>query len=252
MNKRIHNIFGEDLDVAIEGNPDSNRVLIFVHGFGTDKNEGFSSFLDAADFFKNDFITIRFDQSGYGQSEGEDYEFQFQKAAGDLDSIIRYARREYPDKELYIAGHSLGTFVVALLSPFNIKKIALTSVPNSKMEFIIETLQKRILSKGGEVDEQRLTRYPRTSGAVQLIGRDFWRTLRNFDPISAFEELGSKTDLIILKPLQDEVLEYKYFDDYKNLKNAKYVELNGDHNFKKPEDRKALNELIKEFFLGEK
>jgi pimeloyl-ACP methyl ester carboxylesterase len=189
MQKRIKNIFGEDLDLLIEGNENADRILIFVHGFGTDKNEGFSSFLDAAEHFKNNFITIRFDLSGYGESEGEDYEFQFQKAAGDVDSVIRFARIEFPVKEIDVSAHSLGAFIVALLSPSGIKKTVLTSVANSDTEYIVKTLHKRILAKGGKIDENGLTRYPRTSGLTQLIGRDFWRTLRAFKPVEAFEEL---------------------------------------------------------------
>jgi len=49
--------------------------------------------LDLSGYLKDDFLTIRFDLSGYGKSEGEDYEFQFQKAAGDVDFVIRYARK---------------------------------------------------------------------------------------------------------------------------------------------------------------
>ena len=66
---------------------------------------------------KNDFLAIRFDLSGFGVSDGEQYEFQFQKAAGDVDSVIRYARKIYPNKRINIIAHSLGTFIVSLLSP---------------------------------------------------------------------------------------------------------------------------------------
>jgi len=152
MEKNIKNIFGENLDVLIEGNKESNKILIFVHGFGTDKNEGFSSFLDLSKYFENDFLMIRFDLSGYGQSEGKDHEFQFQKAAGDVDSIIRYARRNYKDKDIYIVAHSLGTFIVSLLSPHNIKKIVFISIANSKTSFIIRELKNRIILKVGKTN----------------------------------------------------------------------------------------------------
>ncbi|OGK16637.1 hypothetical protein A2690_03415 [Candidatus Roizmanbacteria bacterium RIFCSPHIGHO2_01_FULL_39_12b] len=119
MNKKVKlkNIFGEDLDLLIEGNEKFGDVVIFVHGFGTDKDEGFASFLDFSKFIKNDFLAIRFDLSGFGVSDGEQYEFQFQKAAGDVDSVIRYARKIYPNKRINIIAHSLGTFIVSLLSP---------------------------------------------------------------------------------------------------------------------------------------
>lgn len=245
---KITNMFGEELDVEVEGNPKSDKVIIFVHGFGTDKNEGFSSFLDEAEFFNDQYITVRFDQSGYGKSQGNDYEFQFQKAAGDLDSVIRWVRRNTPNKMVYISAHSLGAFVTAILSPYQIKKIAMTSIPNSDTDYVIRTLQKRITANGGQVREDSLTQYLRTSGATQVIGKDFWRTLRAFKPVESLKELGDKSDVLILKPMQDEVLDDKYFDEYKTIENIEYIEVDGDHNFKKPDERKAVFELIKVFF----
>ncbi len=249
MKKKIKNLFGENLDVLIEGNFDSNRILIFVHGFGTDKNEGFATFLDLANYLNNDFITIRFDLSGYGESEGDECEFQFQKAAGDVDSVIRYARRNYPDKEIFIVAHSLGTFVVSILSPHKIKKTVFTSIPNSNTDFIIQEIKKRIISKGGEINENNLTFYPRTSGVVQVIGKDFWKTLKNFKPVDYIKEFADKTELRIYKPKNDDVLENKYFDEYKDIKNIEYIEVEGNHNFTKKEDRDNLFKSIKEFFL---
>lgn len=250
MKVKIKNIFGENLDVLIEGNWEAKRILVFVHGFGTDKNEGFASFLELADYFKDDFLTIRFDLSGYGESEGEEFEFQFQKAAGDVASVIRYARKNYKDKEIDLVAHSLGAFVVSILSPHRIKKTVFTSIPNSDTEFIINELQKRIKSKGGKIDENGLSSYPRTKGGVQLIGKDFWRTLRAFDPCEFIRELGEKTDLVIFKPMQDDVLANRHFDEYKAIKNIKYIEINGNHNFTDKKDREDLFRRIKEFLLA--
>jgi len=247
MKTKIKNIFGENLDILIEGNEDSGDVIVFVHGYGTDKDEGFASFLDLAGFLEDDYLLIRFDLSGYGKSEGKDSEFQFQKASGDVDSVIRYARKKYPGKNINIIAHSLGTFIVSLLSPYEIRKTIFTSIPNSNVKFISEQLQKRILSKGGKVDKNGITIYPRTKGASQKIGKDFWRTLETFEPVKYVEDLGKKTDLIIFKPKQDEVLEYKYFDEYKKIKGIRYVEVDGDHNFKDKNDRANVFKLIKDF-----
>lgn len=250
MKKKVKNIFGENLDILIEGNKESNKILIFVHGFGTDKNEGFSTFLDLSKYLKNDFLMIRFDLFGYGQSGGEDHEFQFQKAAGDVDSIIRYARKNYKNKDIYIVAHSLGTFIVSLLSPYDIKKIVFTSIPNSNTSFIIRELKDRIVSKGGEINEKNLTYYPRTSGATQIIGKDFWRTLRGFSPCEYIKELACKTDLIIFKPKQDDVLKNRYFQEYKKIKGLKYVEIDGNHNFTDEKDRGRLFQKIRKFLIA--
>lgn len=249
MKTKIENVFGEKLDILISGNKNAERVIIYVHGYGTDKHEGFATFSDLADFLDKDFLSIRFDLSGYGESEGEDHEFQFQKAAGDVDSIIRYVRSNYPNKRICLMAHSLGTFVVSLLSPYQIEKIVFTSIPNSNTDFIIKELKKRIVSKGGRINERGFSFYHRSSGAFQVIGKDFWRTLRHFDPCRYLEDLGHKTKLIIFKPIQDDVLANKYFAEYKKVKGVTYVEIDGDHNFTNKSNRKNLFEKIRSFFL---
>jgi len=250
MKKKIKNTSGEKLDVLIEGNLKSKEILIFVHGFGTDKNEGFASFLDLSSYFIKDYLIIRFDLSGYGKSEGNDYDFQFQKAAGDLETIINYARKNYPQKEINIIAHSLGTFITSILSPALIKKTIFTSVPNSNTSFIIREMQNRIIAHGGQINEKGQTIYPRSSGVVQKIGKDFWRTLRNFYPLKQIKTFGNKTNLIIFKPKQDDVLKNKYFSEYKKIKNIRYVEINGNHNFTNPKDRLNLFKEIKKFLLS--
>jgi len=252
MKTKIKNIFGEKLDILVEGNTQSKDVIIFVHGFGTDKDEGFASYLDLAKYLKNDYLLIRFDLSGFGKSKGKDYDFQFQKAAGDVDSIIRYIREKYPGININIIAHSLGTFTVSILSPNGIKKIIFTSIVNTNTQFVIEELEKRILSHGGKVNKNGITTYPRSHGGVQRIGKDFWKTLKNFDPPEYIRILGDKTDLIVFKPKQDDILSNKYFDKYKRIKNIQYVEVDGDHNFRDPLQRKKLFILIKKFLSSDK
>lgn len=249
MRKRVKNIFGEEIDSILEGEFNSKNILIFVHGFGTDKNEGFNLFLDISNYFQKDYLILRFDLTGYGESEGKDYEFQFEKAAKDLDSIIKYVKENYNDKDISIIAHSLGTVVTGILSPNNIKKIIFTGVTNSDSNLIADRIQKRIILNGGEINEDSITKYPRTSGAIQKIGKDFWRTLRSYDIVKSFTELSKKTDLILFKPMQDEIIEYKGFEEYKNIPSLKYIELNGDHNFTKPEDRLNLNKKLKEMLI---
>lgn len=248
---KIKNIFGEQLDLLLEGNKKAKQIVIFIHGYGTDKDEGFASFVEFSRFLQDSFLIIRFDLSGYGASEGKEHEFQFQKAAGDVDSVIRFARRQFPNKEINLIAHSLGTFVVALLSPYGIRKIVFTSILNSNTQFIAKNLEKRILSKGGKVDKEGISVYPRTRGGVQLIGRDFWRTLENFNPIEYLTELAKKTELVIYKPKNDEIIPNRYFSAYKKIKGLKYFEVDGDHNFKNPRDRQELFKKVKAFLSAE-
>jgi len=122
-----------------------------------------------------------------------------------------------------------------------------TSIVNANTKFVSSQVEKRILSHGGRVNKNGITICPRSKGAVQLVGKDYWRTLENFDPVEYIKDLGRKTNLVIFKPLQDEVLQYKHFDAYKKIKGIRYYEVNGDHNFKKPKDRRALFKIVWKF-----
>ncbi len=250
---KLKNIFGEELDILLEGNKDARQVIVFVHGFGTDKDEGFSSFLDASKFFSKDYFIIRYDMSGYGGSGGKEKDFQFQKAAGDLDFILRFVRRNYPKKEINIFAHSLGTLIVAILSPENIRKTVFTGAINTNLDIITEKLKKRILEKGGIVDENDISVYPRTSGKVQLIGKDFWRTIKHIDFPLFLKEFSRKTDLLVIKSKQDEIVGSDLsFDKYKKIPTLKYIEMDGDHNFRDKKDRENLNLEIKKFLQHNK
>ena len=98
-----------------------------------------------------------------------------------------------------------------------------------------------------KVNEDGITEYPRSRGAVQLIGKDFWRTLRNLKPVDLLQKLSKSTRVVIFKPLQDDVLGFEFFNEYKKIKRLKYVEVNGNHNFTDLIDRKNVIEKIKTF-----
>ena len=244
----VTNDYGERLDILVEGQRDSSTVVIFVHGYGTDKDEGFLSHADLSVELGKYFTIVRFDQNGYGKSEGAEEEYDLHKATSDLRNIINTVRSTWPNKKLVIQAHSLGTFVVAMLSPDSIEKISCTGLPNANTDLIIRVLQDRIRKNGGEINEEGVTTYKRTSGAVQLIGKDFWRTLQNFNATVAFERLGAKTQLRLYRSLQDDVLSHDSYDAYKTIAALEYKEVNGDHNFTNATDRKELFADLLKFF----
>ena len=244
---KVPNEFGEELDVLIEGQEGAPEMIVFVHGYGTDKDEGFSSFIDLSNAFQGEYLNIRYDQAGYGKSGGEDQAFNLQKAAGDLRSIFRWAREKYPDKKVNIFAHSLGVFTTLLLSPSGVERFGLTSIPNSDTEYVIKNLQERIKTAGGKLNENGITAYPRTKGATQLIGPEFWKTLRNLDPLKLLRELAKSSKIAIFRPMQDDVIGSNHFDEYRDIEGVQYTELNGDHNFTKLEDRAAVIEALREF-----
>jgi len=111
-------------------------------------------------------------------------------------------------------------------------------------------IQARIKSKGGTVNENGITIYPRSSGDITKIGPSFWRVIKSFDEHQAIIKLAQKSKVLILKPTPDDVAGDKGFKHYQEIKNLTYKEISGNHSFTKPEDRQALIQEIKQFLLN--
>jgi pimeloyl-ACP methyl ester carboxylesterase len=238
----VHNKHGERLDVVVEGNGDT--TIIFVHGMGTDKNEGSTKLLsDISAVLQRNYRIMRFDLSGYGKSEGTSEEGNLHKWAEDLQAVLQSAK-SFGGKN-YILAHSMGMQVVTLLSPSHIEKTVFTGMPGFDSAKQIERLQRRMLSRGGTVDEQGISLYPRLSGDVQKIGKEYWAALRSFDTVEMLRTYARKTSLLAIRPLEDKIIKPEPFPT--DIP-ARYIELPGDHNFMKREDRDTLIKHIAEFF----
>jgi pimeloyl-ACP methyl ester carboxylesterase len=232
---KLKNQYGENLDLIVEGNQNSDTTVVFVHGLGTDKNEE-GLFVDISKSLP--YRIIRFDLSGYGKSDGKQEDANLQKHAKDIESVIDYAKKF--NGRINIIAHSMGTFATLLLSPNGIAKTFLLCPPSSDTCRSIEATKKRILSRSGTVNETGISIYPRSNGQVQIIGPMFWKALREFNPIISMKAYSMKNDLFVFGALHDEVISKETVTSYKQIPNLKYIELEGDHNFTKPEDRAAL------------
>jgi pimeloyl-ACP methyl ester carboxylesterase len=188
---------------------------------------------------------IRFDASGYGESEGLQEESSIKKYAEDLKAVLDYVKAEYKGKT-WLVSASLGTYVVALLSPDNIEKTVFISPTPSTSAMEIKRLKERIASKpNGKVVENGISIFPRTTGEIQRIGPSFWKVLREFNVESAVTKYSKKTELVILIPLNDEILEHKDMSLYKRLPGAMVQELEGDHAFTNRQERMNLIKMVK-------
>lgn len=105
---------------AILHKPDSSGIfpaVILLHGFSGDKEEGHIKQL-AVDLAKNDFVAIRFDASGYAESEGKTEEdYRLTNYFSDTKSVYKYLKNlPYVDKDrIGIFGHSVGAMLVIAL-----------------------------------------------------------------------------------------------------------------------------------------
>lgn len=234
----VDNAEGERIDVLVEGRLNSPISIVFVHGFGTNKDEGAGLFIDISSALK-EYCLIRFDFTGYGKSEGKQEDVNLGKEASDLKSVLEFVHKEYGDKILLI-GMSLGCYAISLLSPGDISKTIFISPPDSDQEATVERLVDRIKSrKGGIVDFNGATIYLRSSGEIQKIGPAFWKSLNEFNAEAAITTYSHKTNLVTIIPIQDEIFERKNMDVY-DKQSTRCIRLRGNHAFTDPEERKEL------------
>lgn len=248
LKRKISNKNNELLDVWVEGNEKSEKTIIFVHGFATDKHETAGYFNGLVKALENKFRIIRFDFSGCGESEGKLEEKDYEKWSEDLSVVADYVRDNFQG-DVYIFAQSMGCFVTALLSPSGIKKTVFTGVPNNNTQYIIESLFLRFGKKpGGKIDFQGISLLPRSTGKTQKIGPSFWEVIKNLKPKETVEAYSKKTDLMIIHPKQDEVVGNQFLKEYSKIPGVKIKWLDGDHSFSKPEDRSKLIFEIERFF----
>lgn len=112
-------------------------AIILLHGFTGDKEEKYIKQL-AVDLAINNFTAIRFDASGYGESEGKtEDDYRLTNYYGDAESIYGYLKNlPYVDKNrVGIFGHSMGAMLVILFAAKHPELKALASVsPPSNLE----------------------------------------------------------------------------------------------------------------------
>ena len=239
MMLKIKNENGEDLDAIIDGS--ANATVIFVHGLGTDKYDGANIFGDIAEMLSKRFRTVLFDLSGCGVSGGKEENSNLLKWSRDLNSVIDFVKTTYGG-DIIIIAHSFGTFVTSKLSPNGIRIAVFLSMAN--IDTSGRFIKDRIRSRGGVVDENGISTYPRTAGGVQKFGPEFWKELERFEPVESIGTFAKKTKLTIIDPNQDEIVKDENRKGYSDIPNLKYVRMDGDHNFSKPVDRKALLDKV--------
>lgn len=95
-----------------ETTPEDKCVCVIVHGLA--EHQGRYDYL--ADLFHQGGIgTYRFDHRGHGRSEGERTHYDdFNQLLDDVNVVVDMAIEENPHKPVFLLGHSMGGYAVAL------------------------------------------------------------------------------------------------------------------------------------------
>ncbi|MDO8610308.1 MAG: alpha/beta fold hydrolase [bacterium] len=235
-----------DLYVQVEGSEDALKNVIFVHGNGVDMHGDYFDAIVPV-LIEHGYRTIRFDLRGCGQSKGKQEDGNFATYARDVLDIVEWTKKEFIG-DCYLIAHSMGCSVTAKAQPNGIIKAVLTGIPNSDSEFRVNNFKERILSKGGTFNENDISIYKHSNGRTQKIGHDYWRELRDFKAIEKTTEFANKTPLLIIRPIDDQIVPNVGIEEYGMIPNAKLIKLPGNHQFDNPKDQIELFKTILDFF----
>lgn len=246
----IRNKFGEKLDTWVEsGEGEIKANVIMVHGFGTSKHETAGYFDDISSVLVNDnFRVIRFDFSGYGNSDGKQEEVCYSKQVLDLQTIHNYVNYTFSEP-IYMFSQSMGTWVTALYSPYNIIKTIFTGIPNSNTQVVIDRVTERFGTRAGaKLNMEGVSLLPRSTGKVQKIGSYFWDDIRKLDPINVVKNYSEKTNLLLVHWENDEIIGKDYLAEYDSIPTLKSMWLPGDHSLTNPRDRQNFIKILLNYY----
>ncbi|MEG0513127.1 MAG: alpha/beta hydrolase [Clostridia bacterium] len=103
---------GTQLYLNKEVSAKDTAICVVVHGLC--EHQGRYDYL-AKQFHEKGIGTYRFDHRGHGKSEGErTYYGNFNEILDDVNAVVDLALSENPDKPVFLLGHSMGGYAVAL------------------------------------------------------------------------------------------------------------------------------------------
>lgn len=102
------------LSASLNNGRYSSPVVVFVHGFGGNRDEN-GLFVEAETFFNDKgYNTFRFDMEGAGQSNGTFIDTSLERQVSDLNDSLDFLKPLYPSNKIGLIGFSLGATISIL------------------------------------------------------------------------------------------------------------------------------------------
>ena len=225
-------------------NEESNKVIIFSHGFGVTRDAR-GMFTELARLVEGNHTVVFFDYADVDEN-GNTTTFPFSEQTKKLEAVIEFAREQFSSREMDIVAHSQGCIIVGLVSPDDVSKIILVAGPISAPgENMKEYFSQR---EGAVIDEEGTSELKRSDGTLTFVPSEYWKGANEVNPAEMFLALAKKSKVYFVRAKQDQVVTG---EDYSQIINSKitFIELDGNHDFEGG-DRKQwltkMTELLKE------
>lgn len=254
-NLGIKNSKGETLDTSIDGTGIdlAKTVVVFNHGFGTDKHERglFDSIVGKLTEELGDSSFVRFSYAGYGKSGGSQEEKTINTMAEDLCSVWQYVvKNKAKEAIIKTISFSMGNNVLSkALSKSDIDIETMICVNPAAFTSGEQGKTKWSGRPGAKIDDKGILHIPRADGSVTKIGQSFWDSLNPAIYKENLIKASEKYNSILIRATDDHVVENV---EVAKLPFKKVFEIRGDHNFSKSEDLTMFLTKITEIFKGKK
>lgn len=209
-------------------------TIVFSHGFGVraDARGMFSEIANALP----EHTCILFDYNTI--LPNEDIEVaplttQAKKLQQKLD--------EQTNDDVVIIAHSQGCITTGLANLKNVSKVILLAPPvHLSMQHVIDKLMKK---PGAVVNLNGMSQLPRRDGTLTHISRAYIESVADINPLDLYANIAQKTDTVIVRCTNDEVLG---LTDVNTVPNAKHIDLASTHDFAGTVRLQLLQLLAKE------
>ena len=247
MVEQIHfdNQWGEKLAGTLHV-PKANegRGVVLGHCFTCSRHTGILRQL-ADDLSREGFMTLRFDFSGNGQSEGVFTESTYSKQISEMQTATDFLAARGAGW-IGVAGHSMGgliSFLTAARTDGIMAVCALASrLTGIRATHFLSREQRGTLQRTGEVF------FSSRGRSLKLTG-EFFSDADNFNPVDLFKAFHKP--LLVVHGDMDEIIPVEEAYKVRDLSSDR-VDLeivpNADHMFSREEDRRDISRFVASWF----
>jgi putative redox protein len=247
IKEQIHfnNQWGEKLAGTLHiPKTSEGRGVVLGHCFTCSRHTGILRQL-ADDLSREGFISLRFDFSGNGQSDGVFAESTYSKQISEMQTAVEFLAARGADW-IGVAGHSMGGLISFLtgIRTDSIKAVcALASrLTGIRVTHFLSREQRRSLKRTGEVFFNSRGRSLKLTGA-------FFADADNFNPTDHLKTFHKP--LLVVHGDMDEIIPVEEAYKVRDL-SSKRVDLeivpNADHMFSREEDRRDIAQIVARWF----
>lgn len=222
--------------------------LIYCHGFTGHKLETHGMFAKIAKMLeRKDIVSIRFDFTGNGESDGEFKDMTMSTEIQDFNDILKFSTNlSFVDaNNINVIGFSMGGAIALIVSSSNtlIKNTILISPAVNMYDLIVSQII------GEKLDE--INKYGTVNFDGYFLGKDTIDDIFNYNIFDYAEKINQ--NVLIIHGTCDESVSPVYSIKLKNLigNNASLVYINGaSHCYYKRDEQSKLFDVILNFCVN--